>query len=98
MEEHIGLEISKDKLGAWKIEGKIIKAKYLRVKAYIEELADIETGEIKQKVVCSTMPKKVHSQVTFDNFELGASYTGKLIPVTINGGRVLIDSGFTLSK
>lgn len=90
------VEISPTKLGAWKDEGKILRARYLRVKAYIEEKVDESTGEITNKVVCSSMPKRLHDQVTFENFEIGACYKGKLVPYTIKGGRVLVDRSFEL--
>ena len=102
-----GLEIDPYKLGAWKYEGRFSDkgqkpgcgAKFLRQKCYIENLSeDIESDdpEYKMTVVVAGMPDECHSQVTFDNFKMGASYHGKKLPVTVPGGTVLMDTDFTI--
>ena len=94
-----GLEIDDTKLGAWKYEGKFIKGKYLRQKCYIEQITeDIESDnpEYELKVTVAGMPKQCHSQVTFRNFKIGASYTGKVQPKIVPGGCVLNEVEFTI--
>ena len=94
-----GLEIDDTKLGAWKYEGKFIKGKYLRQKCYIEQITeDIESDnpEYELKVTVAGMPKQCHRQVTFRNFKIGASYTGKVQPKIVPGGCVLNEVEFTI--
>lgn len=80
------LEIDDVKLGAWKVETIFDRAKFLRQKCYIEHEKDAE----KITVHVAGMPKNVHSQVTFENFKLGAEYQGKLYQKRVNGGIVLM--------
>jgi hypothetical protein len=99
-----GLEIDPYKLGAWKYESKFYSpdgkgAKFLRQKCYIENLTediDEENPEYHLKITVTGMPEECYSQVTFDNFEIGADYYGKKMPTTVPGGTVLIDGTFTI--
>lgn len=102
-----GLDIDPYKLGAWKYESKFSDkgqpygAKYLRQKCYIEnstEDIDNPNPEYKLKITVAGMPEECYNQVTFDNFEIGASYSGKKMPTTVPGGTVLIDGPFTIIK
>lgn len=85
-----GLEISDTKLGAWKIESKFTRAKFIRAKTYVEEI----NGDL--KVTCAGLPDYIHPQVTFDNFARLANYTGKLKPTHVAGGIVLTETDFTI--
>lgn len=102
-----GLDIDPYKLGAWKYESRFSDkgqkvgcgAKYLRQKCYIEnstEDIDSDKPEYNLKITVAGMPSECYSQVTFDNFKIGASYHGKKMPVTVSGGTVLLDSDFTI--
>ena len=104
-----GLEIDPYKLGAWKYESRFSDkgqkpgcgAKYLRQKCYIEnstEDIESEDPEYKMKITVAGMPPECYSQVTFDNFEIGAEYFGKKTPKTVPGGTVLIDGTFTIKE
>ena len=86
------IEIDDYKLGAWKLESKFVKAKYLRAKSYIEVE---ESGKL--KITCAGLPAYCHSQVTFENFQKGASYGGKLRPVKVPGGVILEECNFTIN-
>lgn len=86
------IPIDNVKLGEWKHEATFTKAKYVRQKTYIEEI----DGEL--NVVCAGMPHKLHKDVTFDNFEEGASYDGKLVPKHVDGGIVLESTQFTIKR
>lgn len=87
-------------LGHWKVEGTFEHAKHLRTKAYIWDL----NGEF--SVTCAGMPDSVKELVTWDNFEYGFSNTdengqiieghAKLLPKTVKGGVVLVDSIYNL--
>ena len=104
-----GLEIDPYKLGAWKYESRFSDkgqkpgcgAKYLRQKCYIEnstEDIESEDPEYKMKITVAGMPPECYSQVTFDNFEIGAEYFGKKTPKTVPGGTVLIEGTFTIKE
>lgn len=85
------LEIDDNKLGAWKLEAKIEKAKFLRQKTYVE----VVDGNL--EVTCAGLPKACHKYVTFDNFTYDATYnTGKLLPKHVPGGIVLKNVPFKI--
>lgn len=48
------------------------------------------------KVTVAGMPKSCHKEVTFNNFKIGASYSGKLQPKIVTGGAILKDIEFTI--
>lgn len=85
-----GLEVDDFKLGAWALESRFTKAKFLRQKCYVEEI----DGEL--EVTVAGMPPQCHKHVTFDNFKLGSRYDGKLVPQRVDGGIVLKDIKFTI--
>lgn len=103
--------IHDDNLGMWQHESTFKRAKYIRQKTYIQELyekqnakgkwvrADESTHErIKTSVKCAGMPDNIKKEVTFDNFEIGFSAFGKLVPKQVDGGVVLVDSIFTIKE
>lgn len=53
-------------------------------------------GFYKLKITVAGMPSGCYNQVTFDNFNIGASYTGKKVPKLVKGGCVLNDVDFTI--
>lgn len=65
------IDIHKYKLGAWKIESRFRRAKFLKSKVYIEE--DYE-GAL--NVVIAGFPKNLAPLLTFDNFETGFTTEG----------------------
>ena len=104
-----GLEIDPYKLGAWKYESCFSDkgqakegygAKFLRQKCYIENLtedvSDPYNADYHLKITVAGMPEDCYDQVTFDNFVIGADYTGKKLPKTVPGGTVLLDGTFTI--
>ena len=102
-----GLNIDPYELGAWKYESRFSDkgmkegcgAKYLRQKCYIENSSeDIESEEPEYnlKITVAGMPVECYSQVTFDNFKIGASYYGKKTPKLVSGGTVLEEGSFTI--
>lgn len=96
-----GLDIDDTKLGAWKFESKFNKAKFLRQKCYIENSTeDIENPEpeYELKITVAGMPKGCYPYVNFNNFKIGASYSGKMQPKMVKGGVVLSDIDFTIKE
>ena len=85
-----GLEIHETKLGAWKNEGTFTDSKFIRAKTYME------TTENGVEVTCAGMPDNIKAQVTYDNFEVGSTFDGKLMPKRFKGGVVLMPTTFTL--
>lgn len=92
LEPPVGMNVDPYRLGAWKQETVFKKAKFLRAKTYLEQ--DAETGEI--AVTCCGMPDTCYSQVTFDNFNFGVEYKGKLQKKRVQGGTVLSETTFKL--
>jgi hypothetical protein len=104
--------VDSDKLGYWKHEGTFKRAKFIRQKTYVEDYYGkwIEKDGEKKKVMCSPeesnttifevkcagMPDKVKDRVTFENFEVGFTSFGKLLPKHVDGGLVLVDTEFTI--
>jgi hypothetical protein len=55
-----------------------------------------ESTSTKLEIRCAGMPEKVKEKVTFENFKVGFSSFGKLLPKHVNGGVVLVDTEFTI--
>lgn len=92
-------------LGAWKIESKFNRARFVRQKCYIEDWNRPETWSDPQlydkkllHITCAGMPDTCYQYVTWENFREGARYTGKLQPKHVKGGIVLKDTEFTIRK
>lgn len=110
--ESIAEIIDDNKLGYWAHEGTFKRAKYLRAKTYCYEMYMKEVEKEGEKVLkpsnpkeythlkfdvkCAGMTDKVKENVTFDNFQLGFSSFGKLLPKHVAGGVVLKDTVFTI--
>lgn len=88
------LDIDPYALGWWKHESTFCHAKFLRAKCYCEE--DADTHELTVHV--AGMPDVCHDQVTIDNFELGATYQGKLYAKRVDGGIVLEAGDITIRE
>lgn len=55
-------------------------------------------GFYELKITVAGMPVSCHHEVTFNNFEIGAKYSGKLQPKIVKGGTVLRSVDFTIKK
>lgn len=112
-EEPADIKVDKYELGAWKMEGKFVKAKFLRAKSYMEKILD-DDGATHLKVTCAGMPKDAliiqepdgtergiteeDGIITFENFNFGMEVTGGLKARRVKGGVVLMDSPFTIKS
>lgn len=78
--EIIAQKIHSDKLGYWKIDGKFDRAKFLKLKTYVEESSS--------DIVIRTAGAgdEVKDQITFDNFNYGTEYEGMLRSRKVKGG------------
>lgn len=84
------LEIDDVNLGAWKREAKFDRARFLHQKTYVEEI----NGRI--EVTCAGMPESCYANVSWGNFKHGSIFDGKLRPVHVDGGIVLVPTTHTL--
>lgn len=91
--QEIKLNIDDYKFGDWKIEEQATRGKYLRAKLYIEELID---GSL--SVRGAGMTDEIKKQVTFDNFELGATFKGKRATKQIKGGVLIYTTTFSIKE
>ena len=87
-----GLDVDDVRLGAWKHESTFSRAKFIRPKCYAEEMEGGLTVHI-----CG-MPDNVHGQVTLENLDYGAVYTGKLYQRRVEGGVVLVPGDMEIRK
>ena len=85
-----GLRIHPTDLGAWDHEATWTEAKFLRAKTYIETI----DGQL--KVTCAGMPDNVKELVTYETFNAGAVFPGKLLPRRVKGGVILDAVDFTI--
>lgn len=93
------LDIDDYKLGAWKLESKFKKGKFIRQKCYIEQDYD----DIVHSTIAG-LPKRLSKYVTFENFTKGFSilktdenYSEKKLAYKhVKGGVLLVDTDFTI--
>ena len=88
------MKIDDIRLGWWKDEGHFSRFKALRAKTYMAEYETEEGGKLEIHV--AGMPKRCHEQVTFENFEIGATYWGKLYRKVVPGGVILYEGDFKI--
>lgn len=92
------IDIDDYRLGAWKLESKFKRGKFIRQKCYIEE--DYE-GKINTTI--AGLPKALGKYVNFENFSKGFgvyasdnSKDHKLSYKHVKGGVLLVDTDFTI--
>lgn len=104
-DEMPNIEVHPTKLGAWDLEGKFNWARFIGAKCYAEEFSsefEENSGRFKGRsgkelsvtVAGMTPPQKKF--VTKENFAEGLILGGKLMPMIVNGGIVLVDRTFEL--
>lgn len=109
-EEAKGIEIHPKKLGAWKMESKWSRGKFLRQKTYVEDVVWPEE-DAGLNIKCAGMPDNlkyrkyvgedglVHKvpAISFEEFDVGARWeTGKLQAKQVKGGVLLVDTPFQI--
>ena len=96
------IDIDEYKLGAWKLESRFKKGKYIRQKCYIELGFDDVLN-----VTVAGLPKKLAPLINFDNFNIGfttetipdekINETGKKLTFKhVKGGVLLVDTEFSI--
>ena len=86
------LPIHPTALGYYKKEHDVVKSIFLRSKTYIEEYPN---GDIEVK--CAGASPEVKKGMNFDNFKVGMSFEGKLMPKQVVGGCILKNTYFTIN-
>ena len=89
-------DIDDTRLGAWKIESKFRKAKFVRQKCYLEEIYNEKTNDYDLKITCAGMPQSCYKYVTWDTFKTGFTCRGKLTYKSVKGGTKLVETEFTI--
>ena len=91
------VDIDDYRLGAWKLESRFSRGKYLRQKCYIEE------NEDKINVTVAGLPKNLGKYINFENFNQGLLLSRdnqdidhKLTFKHVKGGVLLVDTDFTI--
>lgn len=92
------LDVDKSRLGAWDIETRFRRARFLRPKCYIEEYYNEKKQKWVLNVKCAGLPEKCKTQVTWENFHINAKYEGKLMPKIVKGGTILQETTFIIKK
>ena len=92
------VDIDDYRLGAWKLESRFKRGKFIRKKCYIEEDFDNSIN-----VTVAGLPKKLGKYINFDNFDVGFSVMAneedkihKLTYKHVKGGVILVDTDFTI--
>ena len=99
-----GFVINPVALGAWKVESRFTRARFLRQKSYIEDWNKPETWNTPDynkallNITCAGMPEACYPFVNWDNFHEGNTFPGKLLPKRVKGGIVLQETEYTIQK
>lgn len=88
------IDIDSFRLGAFKLESIFIRAKFLRSKAYIEEVQTKDGTKLDKKL--AGLPKNCRTNLTFKTLKRGQVFKGKLMPRTVKGGVILEEKDFKI--
>lgn len=86
------LEVHPTKLGAWKLEAEFDQATYLRAKAYAERI----DGKVEAHV--AGLPRKLLGGIRVEDLQIGAKFSGKLVPKRVPGGIILESTDFVIGE
>ncbi len=87
-----GFEIHPTRLGAWKLEAVFDQATYLRAKAYAERI----DGRVEAHV--AGLPRKLLGGIRVEDLQIGAKFSGKLVPKRVPGGIILESTDFVIGE
>lgn len=99
-----GLNVDEYRLGAFKLEEKFIRGKFIRQKTYLEVYKKGDKEKINLK--CCGMPRKLQETVTEEDFKEEAvfdhnkndRFAPKLMPKVVPGGVILKETTFQIKK
>lgn len=97
-----GLDVDEFRLGAFKLEERFIRGKFIRQKTYLEIY--LKNGKEKMNLKCCGMPDDLKSTIAEDDFYEGAiydstvnsNYAPKLMPQVVPGGVILKETTFQI--
>jgi hypothetical protein len=92
-----GLEVHPTKLGAWKLEAEFDQATYLRAKAYAERIVEPD-GTSKVEAHVAGLPRKLLGGIRVADLQIGAKFSGKLVPKRVPGGIILESTDFVIGE
>ena len=84
------IEVHDAHLGKWKVEYVSEKGKFIKQKRY----CTCPKGKL--KITCAGMPKNVKENLTYEDFEQGREFYGKLVPIYVPGGVYLKETTFRM--
>ena len=95
------VDIDDYRLGAWKLESRFKRGKFLRQKCYIEESYKNEIN-----TTIAGLPKKMGKYINFENFDIGFTSENmkiekgdeKLAFKHVKGGIILVPTDFTIKE
>ena len=90
------LDIDPNEFGKWAFEGRADRAKYLRSKLYMERIVTEDGYHLDVKG--AGMTPEIKAQINFDNFHIGAEFTGKRATKQIKGGVHIYDTTFKIKE
>lgn len=94
-----GIEVHDTKLGAWKVEERGTRSRYIRAKTYcILVRTETKRGGHHYELIfkCAGMPEACKKHATWNNFKPGQEFEGKLVPKYVPGGVYLKPIKFTM--
>ena len=91
-----GLDIDDKRLGAFKLESKFKRAKFIRQKTYLEVFDN--NGKENINIKCAGMPDNIKERLKEADFYEGAEYEGNLKAKSVPGGVILADVTYKIKK
>lgn len=88
-----GLKVDKKEIGCWDLEKEYKLFRVIAQKTYYGVLKDD-----KRVIKACGASDKVKEKITYDEFQIGRTFTGKLAPKRAKGGIILVDTTFTFKK
>lgn len=96
--ERCGDILHKTELGKWDIEKEYTQFKAIGAKKYILKGHDYGKSGYKVMCKCAGLPSEVRETITFNDFYLGKTFTGKKVKTRVHGGYALIKGTYKLNK
>lgn len=96
--ERCGDILHKTELGKWDIEKEYTEFKAIGAKKYILKGHDYGKSGSKVMCKCAGLPSEVRETITFEEFYLGKTFTGKKVKTRVHGGYALIEGTYKLNK
>ena len=91
-----GIDVDDFRLGAFKIEERFKRAKFIRQKTYLEIFEN--DGKEEMNIKCAGMPQNIKDTVKEEDFVEGQEFYGKLMPTIVPGGVILKETTFKIKE